>query len=827
MDGAKTIEKTVCYHCGEHCDNPSIKIGEKPFCCEGCKMVFEILNANDLCNFYELEKTPGISLRGKTTSDFAYLDDEEVKERLIDFTDGTISRATFYLPQIHCASCIWLLENLYRLEDGVLASKVNFLKKTAYLTFEENKTSLRKLVETLASIGYKPEINFDQLQKKPGKAVDKSLFYQIGIAGFAFGNIMLLSFPEYLGVYRLDYAKWFGYINLLLALPVLLYCSRSYLRSAWNGIRQGQLNIDVPISIGILALFGRSAFEILSHSGAGYLDSMAGLIFFLLIGKWFQQATYHTLSFERDYKSYFPIAALVKRKEQWRSIPLNKIKIGDTLLLKNQEIIPVDGLLIKGKGNIDYSFVTGESTPIEKKEGEKLYAGGKHLGSSIELAVTRKVEQSYLTQLWNEQTFKEDTSSASQLADQIGKYFTIAILAIASLTLCYWWSVDLNIAFNAFTAVLIIACPCAVALAIPFTYGNVLRLLAKKQFYLKNTQVIERLQAISRLVFDKTGTITNADQQAVRYEGIELSGREKSWVKTLAAQSSHPLSHAIAAHFKDYPILQTDFFEEYPGQGIMGIVEGMKVQMGSATFVKTMQDAPFSKTYQATNILVLDKKTKHLKRAAKGVFIKINGAEKGYFSVRNQYRKGLSKALQQLKKTFDLSLISGDNDLERQRLAILFGNTDSLYFNQTPLQKLNYIKGLQDQSEKVLMLGDGINDAGALKQSDVGIVITENINNFTPASDAILAASQLEQLPQLLQYIQKSKWVVYGAYLLALIYNIIGLSYAVTGTLSPVVAAILMPLSSVTIVVFGVSISTLLMKSVPSLTTGFSKHQSI
>ena len=239
MDELDTIGKAVCYHCGEDCDIQTIRIEQKLFCCEGCKMVFEILNANGLCNFYELEKTPGISLKGKTSHNFAYLGDEEVKEKLIDFTDGTTSRVTFYLPQIHCASCIWLLENLYHLHDGVLASKVNFLKRTLYLTFEEKKTSLRKLVELLASIGYEPTINFEHLQKKPQKVVSKTLLYQIGLAGFAFGNIMLLSFPEYFGMYHSDYAKWFGYINLLLATPVLLYCGRPYLQSAWQGIRQG------------------------------------------------------------------------------------------------------------------------------------------------------------------------------------------------------------------------------------------------------------------------------------------------------------------------------------------------------------------------------------------------------------------------------------------------------------------------------------------------------------------------------------------------------------------------------------------------------------
>ncbi len=791
--GISKLEKT-CFHCGEECLSTKIRLEEKSFCCEGCKMVFEILQDGDLCNYYDLEQQPGISQKGKSNADYDFLKDESIIEKLIDFTDGKTTKVSFYLPQIHCASCLWLLENLYKLSDGILSSRVNFLKKEVYISFETNKKSLQQIVELLASIGYPPEINFSQLNKEARRIVDKSLYYKLGIAGFAFGNIMLFSFPEYLGLQELAFSHLFGYLNILLSIPVLMYCGRDYLKSAWLGLKQRQLNIDVPVSLGMLALFGRSIFEIISQTGVGYLDSLAGLVFFLLIGKWFQQKTYHTISFQRDYKSYFPIAATIKKDDSWTTLPLDKIEIGDTLLIKNQELIPTDSILIKGAGNIDYSFVTGEANLIPKTIADKLYAGGKHIGNSIEVAVRKKVEQSYLTQLWNESAFhKEAESKSSRIANTIGTFFTIIILIVAFATLAFWMNYDWSIAINAFTAVLIIACPCAVALAIPFTYGNLLRILAGKQFYMKNTQVIESIQEVNHIVLDKTGTITNTQFQKVNFKGRKLTRHEQSMIATLANESSHPLSRNIQSFLKNIPLLEIHKFEEHSGQGIQADIEGNFIRLGSSSFVFNSKD-PENASVE------------------KGVFVEINGDVKGCFIFQSQYRKGLLSFIQTLKSKFKLSLLSGDNDAEKQRLQAFFKSSANLHFNQSPKDKLTFIELLQHSDEKVMMIGDGLNDAGALEQSDVGIVITENINNFTPACDVIVAAENFKELPVFFDYIQKSKYVLYGAYALALVYNIVGLSYAVQGVLSPVIAAILMPLSSITIVVFGVGMSSLLAK---------------
>ncbi len=796
-------ETATCFHCSEACKEEHILFDDKSFCCEGCKTVYEILNSNGLCQYYELDENAGISLKGKAQAEYAYLDDPEVVARLINFTDGAKTKVTFYLPQIHCASCIWLLENLYKLSDGVLDSKVNFTKKEIYLTYAEGVTTLRRLVELLDSIGYAPAISLGDLDEDKKPVVDRSFYYKLGVAGFAFGNIMLLSFPEYLGLDKAtesSFFQLFGYLNIALSIPVVVYSGWDYMRSAWLGLTQRNLNIDVPIALGIIVLFGRSVFEIVTHTGAGFLDSLAGLIFFLLVGKWFQQKTYHNISFERDYKSYFPIAANKKTEQGEASVSLDKLAAGDVILIKHKELIPADSILLKGKAEIDYSFVTGEAEPVQVKGGEKIFAGGRQTGGTIEVSLTRKVSQSYLTQLWNNEAFSKTkhNSTASRVANRVGKYFTAVILLIAFSALFYWFPKDSDKAINAFTAVLIIACPCAVALAIPFIFGNVLRILGKNELYLKNTSVIESLAEFNAVVFDKTGTITNRTKSEVMFVGKPLSSNEKALIRAVTSHSSHPLSQQITAWTGENPAdLDVCFneakdWQEIVGKGVQGVVCQKVVKVGSKNFMDVdLQD-------QCPD--------------DKAVYIQINEEIRGYFKIYNQYRSGMQQVIDYFKNIGNIFLLSGDNDRERSALEPVFGQDSQLLFRQQPQDKLDFVKKLQSEGQRVLMIGDGLNDAGALQQSNAGIVITEDTNNFTPACDGILHAGKFELLPQLAAYARKSVYLVYYAYGLAFLYNVVGLSYAVTGIFTPVVAAILMPLSSVTVVLFGLISSNVLAK---------------
>lgn len=784
-------QHTQCYHCSEPLPNTPIAFDDKNFCCEGCRTVYEILNTNGLCQYYNIDETAGISLRGKRKEEYAFLDDPEVLKRLVQFSDGKTTRITLFLPQIHCASCIWLLENLYKLTPGVHTSQVNFLKRELHLVFSEEQTSLRKIAETLASIGYAPAINLGSLEEKNRPVINRSFAYKIGVAGFAFGNIMLLSFPEYLGLNQLTesgFAKYFGLLNILLSLPVIFFSAQDYFRSAYQSLKRAELNIDVPLALGAAVLFLRSVYEILSHTGAGYMDSLAGLIFFLLIGKWFQQRTYHHISFERDYKSYFPISARKKVDQTEQSVALDKLDAGDIIFVRNGELIPADAIILRGEANIDYSFVTGEAEPVRIPAGERVFAGGRQMGGAIELSLSKKVSQSYLTQLWNEDAFnKKQESQASVLANKVSRYFTTAILLVGFVTLFYWLPKNTSLAINAFTAVLIVACPCAGALAVPFTLGNALRILGRYNFFLKNTNAIEAIHRIDTVVVDKTGTITAGQSSRIQFVGETLSATEKQLIAVLSGQSNHPASKLIHSELgkeinEGNNYLISDFQEQI-GLGVAANVAHQQLKLGSRKFMDQHLIDP--------------------KLNGEGVYVQINGEIKGYFVLEHLLRPQAVETLQYLQSLGEVYLLSGDNDREAALLAPVFKARDNMHFRQSPKDKLQFIQELQAKGHRVMMLGDGLNDAGALRQADAGIAITEDTANFTPASDAILSADRFHRLPAYIEYARKSVKLVFGAYSLALLYNIVGLSFAVQGTLSPVVAAILMPLSSITIVIFG------------------------
>ncbi len=811
-NSAQTKEQAAvepqCYHCGLPCDDPSIHLGDKYFCCRGCLVVYELLSENGLCQYYSLNDTPGITpTESGYDVKYAYLDDESILRELLNFTDGKTARATFYVPQMHCSSCIWLLENLHKINSDIISSRVDFLRKEISINFKIEHLTLKKLVELLASLGYEPDFQTDIKSNQSASKQMRSLYLKLGVAGFAFGNIMLLSFPEYLSGGNLDpvFKQFFGFINILLALPVFLYSSSDYFTSAWKALRHKNINIDLPISLGIITLFTRSLWEIFSGNGAGYMDSFVALVFLLLIGRLFQQKTYETLSFDRDYKSFFPISVVKRIGREETSIPLNKLQVGDRIVVRNQELIPADSILISGPAEIDYSFVTGEAYPVHKKTGDLIYAGGRQAGPTIELDVIKPVSQSYLTQLWNNEAFnRRNESRIDTMINRISKYFTLAVISIASLSALYWLPTDVGLALNAFTAVLIIACPCALALASPFTLGNTLRILGRNRLFLKSVRVIEDLAKISTIVFDKTGTLTQ--RQSTRISFIPdtpdqaLSELELKWIASLVRHSSHPLSQQIRQLLAVQDFQTLEYFTEFPGKGIEGKIEGRQIKVGSPEFIGLSR-------------------LKNKDTSSK-VYVSIDDQARGYFQIENQYRPAFSRLITYLKSHYELAVLSGDNDAERTRLASYFPDTN-LKFNQSPQDKLEYIKTRQDRGEHVLMVGDGLNDAGALRQSDVGVTMSEDLNTFSPACDAILDATNFEKLDVYLKYTRKSMKIVIICFGISFLYNLVGLTFAVQGVLSPLVSAILMPLSSISVIVFSTGATHIIAKKLGLIQNSF------
>ena len=780
----------VCYHCGEPCD-ASIFSDQKYFCCEGCKFVFQLLQENGLCNYYELSEKPGIKVKGKFSSQrFAYLENEEVKRKLIRFDDGQQNHVSFYLPQMHCASCIWLLENLHTIDQGVLFSKTNFQRKEIFIVFDPLKISLRKVVELLSFLGYEPYISFKEGEKKTSKKVNRKKIFKIGIAGFCFSNIMMLSFPEYFSsgnIGEADLRIVFNYLNLALSLPVFFYCANEFFISAWKGLQQKWLNIDAPIALAIIVAFSRSVYEIVSGTGPGYLDSMSGIVFFMLIGRWFQDKTYDSFSFDRDYRSYFPLGVTIIKNEKEETATISQLKKGDKILIRQNEMIPADAFITKGEGNIDYSFVSGENTPLFKQKGELVYAGGKQLGAAIEMEVVNTVEQSYITQLWNNDVFTQQKNRDKSFIHPWSRYFTLVLFLIAGAAAVYWSLNDPSKILPAVTASLIVACPCSLLLSATFTFGNMLRHFGKNKFYLKNSSVIEALSKINTIVFDKTGTLTHSSRAIVIYKE-ELSPEEINMVYSLAKESVHPLSRIIKEKLLDkYNLtpLTVNALKEIAGKGIEGRINGTKVKLGSKQFIEENDSDVSASTGE--------------------VFFSVDGIRKAVFRINNQYREGIAEMIRSLSgEKYQLQVISGDNAAEKNNLESIFGKQTTILFQQSPQDKLDFINNYKKQNINagILMMGDGLNDAGALKQADVGVAVSENTSQFTPACDAIIDSKEVHKLHYFIQYAQSGKKVITWSFILSILYNVVGLGFAVQGLLSPLVAAILMPLSSISIVTF-------------------------
>jgi len=790
---------TACYHCGANCKE-TIQVEDKFFCCDGCKMVFKLLDENGLCQYYDLSDMPGLTAKGHFVSEkYNYLDNETIKEQLIQFKIGEQAHVVFYLPQIHCVSCIWLLENLHKINSGIIQSQTHFEKKEIKIVFNPSLISLKQVVQLLAFVGYEPVIHLggnDWLKKKK---VNKKQLYKIGIAGFCFSNIMMLSFPEYLSNDVLELGSLrhlFVYINLLLSLPVLFYSASGFFIAAYTGLRQKWLNIDAPIALAILVTFSRSVYEILSQTGAGYLDSMSGIVFFMLIGRWFQDKSYDSFAFDRDYHSFFPLGVTVLEEGKEVNKALSSLIKGEMVLLRTDEMIPADAVLRTDGALIDYSFITGENAPIALAVGQMVYAGGIQKGRSIQLEVLKPVGQSYITELWNSPVLKTEKNTEKSFVHPWSQYFTIILFLIAIISGIYWSIYDTHKILPAVTAVLIVACPCSLLLTVSFTYGNVLRWLGRGKMYCKNASVIEAMHKIDTIVFDKTGTLTNHDDTHLEYTGTALTVKEMVAVKSVTRESLHPLSKMVTQLLllQVADIIDFQKIENFIGKGTKAQCDDLEIIIGSVSFLKS------------NGIIIKDSIEENIEGSL--VCLAIDGMYRGGFKINHTYRNGIEPMMKDLQaRGYQLHLLSGDHPIEKKYLQQLLGKNIPMLFQQSPADKLSYIEALQKQGHRVMMIGDGLNDAGAIKKSNVGIAVTDQTHLFTPASDAILEGSQIYILNDLMEYAKKAKLIIVLIFILSILYNIIGMYFATSARLSPMVAAILMPISSISIVALSALLS--------------------
>lgn len=821
------LEQKICYHCKNECIEECIIYDNKNFCCSGCQFVYDILKQNSLDDYYKIDGQTQYKPVSSNKGDYSFLGDNKILEKLILFRNDTKVQVKLRLPDIHCASCLWLLENLPDFFEGVTSVSVNFLEKEALVTYNENLTDLIKISNFLTSIGYPPNFNLSDVEENRS-LFDKNkelrfLYIKVGIAFFCSGNVMMLAFPEYFsgGNYTFLLKDFINYLNLLFIIPIT-YAGFDYYKSAFNGLKYRYINIDFPIALGLLSLLLRSLFEILTGSGSGYVDSLGGFTFFLLVGKLFQIKTYSNIKFDRDFRSYFPLSVIKIHKGKKHSIPVSQIHNSDELFIRNGEIIPTDSILLSQSASVDYSFVTGEAETVTIEQGQKIYAGGKLIGVAVHLMAEKEYNQSYLTELWNvNQEKKELKQNLSKISEAVGKRFTILISLLSVLGFLYWVGQSPAIAFNVFTSVLVVACPCAIAVSLPFSFGSTLRILGRNGCYVKNNESVEKIEHIDTIILDKTGTLTEIENSTVSFTFLnnleqspsetqtfkELSELDLLVIKNITANSIHPLSKLIFDYVNTLSPkneeITFEFFQELQGKGLLATYNNVEYKIGSQKWLTNFSGKTSEEFGKEENKFSADK----------GVFFSKNNVIIGKFVVNSKFREGIADLLHKLTQKYQVVILSGDTDKDKNEIDNLTGGLISsgkieALFEFTPDKKADYIEGLNVMGKKTMMLGDGLNDSMALNSAYLGVAITEKNSSFTPGADIILLADKLSNFDKILYLSSKTKLTIYMSFALSFIYNSIGLFFGLQGKLTPLIAAIIMPLSSITVVLFNVALIT-------------------
>lgn len=752
------------------------------FCCRGCASVFRLLAETGLGGFYACDIAPGVSQRhmaSRGTARFAALDDPAVRARLLEFDDGAMAAVTFHVPDIHCASCLWLIERLWRLDTGIVRTDADLVRRTVHVWFRPERISLRGVAERLAAIGYEPVIT-DEARSLGMPPARRRLVLKLAVAGFAFGNIMLFSIPRYANGVPLEggFQRLFDLLNIALAIPVLLFSASEFFSSSWRALRAGRITLDVPVALGLAVMFGRSVADITAGRGEGFMDSFTGLVFFLLIGRLLQHKAFDRIAFDRSFRSFLPLSVLVETGEGLTPTPLSNVRQGDRIVVRPHEIVPADAVCLEQEGAVDYAFVTGESEPVAVRKGDIVRAGGRAARRSLRLSVMHGVSQSRLADLWNNPAFaKEKRRWLSGVTDTFGAVFTASAVAIATIGAIAWWP-DARMSMQVATAVLIIACPCAITLAAPITLGTAMELLGRRGLFLKHGSVALDLGRADTVAFDKTGTLTTA-AGGFTAEADGLTEDEWRLARRLAAESVHPVSRAIAAVPASGAVGDC---VEIAGAGLRGTVDGRLVVIGSPRFVEAEIGMPSAD-------------------ARGGTAVAIDGRLRGWVRLRTPERQGIEHAVRDLAGTHDVWLISGDRRDQAPRWRSLF--RERMWFRLSPEEKLAHVVSRQSAGARVLMVGDGLNDAAALAAADVGIAVSDETACVVPACDAVIRGDRLIELPAFIRFARRARQVVIACFVVSMVYNAAGMWLALSGLLTPLATAILMPVSSLTILALG------------------------
>ncbi len=785
----------ICLHCEK-----ILEQNQKDFCCKGCQTAYEIIKENNFDFYYtsRIINSKELSLKPDTNNEFdilEFISTNQEKQFQIDLI----------VQGLHCGACVWLIENLLKKQKNVIDARVNLSQKILRIKWIGTKENGNELVKLITKIGYKLLPADQEFLKKIETNFDNKIFKALAVAGFGAGNIMLFSFALWFDV-NLEIngstRKLLHLLSSIIALPVLIYSGRIFFISAFNSLKARLPNMDVPISI---AIFLASIVSLLQTFRGGqnvYFDSAVMLVFFLLIGRYLDfKARKKAFNVASEFSMLQAGFGRVEINNKIRILPIKELQEEMILIVAVGEKIACDGIVIDGQSAIDNSLISGESAPERVQKNSLIYGGSINLGSPLKVKITKSAKNGVLSQIIDLINNIENKKNIYiRIADQFSKYYTPIIHILALITFAIWyfyfhsnWEVAL---MNA-TAVLIITCPCALALAIPIAQTIAISNFLKQGIVMKNGESLEKINNIEYVVFDKTGSIT-AGKPILKniYEiknnvAQELSYKEKEFYLKIATSmakfSKHPISQALCNSFDGE--LENVNVTEISGKGLEAIFLEKKVRLGSASFCEIDNENYhfLIKNFQSQSVANL---TCHMKFDDKNIIFTFHDELKSDAKIVVDFLKKINKKV---------ILLSGDVESEVRRIAEIVG-IEEFYWQKNPLEKAQILQKICAKNMNFMMIGDGLNDAPSLALSHVSLSFSKAVDISQNIADIVINSSKLKAIITIFSYSKSTLKIMKQNLILALIYNILALPFAMAGYVVPLVAAIAMSSSSILVV---------------------------
>lgn len=808
----------VCFHCSLPVSEQEDVVAEiegepQHFCCTGCKAVCEAIYAAGLDGFYQ--RTPeGACLAPppEIPKELALYDLDDVQEEFVGDL-GEEREIHLLIEGIHCAACVWLIEHTLNAISGVTSAQVNLSGKRLHIKWHNSAIALSQIIQRLGQIGYAavpydPEVAEGALKKQ-----NRHLLYRMAFAAFGMMNLLWISIALYSGANEGEFRTLFHWIGFALATPVLLYSGYPFYRGAWSGLRNLHLGMDLPIAIGASITYLYSVYVTVTGSLVGevYYDTVVNFLFVILVGRYLEaMSKRQAVAATQRLLDLQPRVATRIEEDNEKIVPIRAIRIDDRVLVKPGERIPVDGMIVEGRSAVDEAMLTGESQVVTKTIDDSVSAGTINGHGVLQVRVTGSLRNTALGRIISLVEEAQGSKAPIQcLADQIVPWFVAVTLALATVTFLYWLGSSFEVALLAATSVLIITCPCAFGLATPMSIAVASGLGAKYGILVKNGQVLETLSSINHVIFDKTGTLTEGGMSVV---GVYVD--EDQWtldpesppspfitelMQKLAAverNSEHPVALAVGQwtddfmHVKDH--LHATEFNYQPGLGVAAMVDGGLLQAGNTALMTNQDIAPSEQLEQIAK-----------KLDAQGVgsfFVAINGHQIGLIAVEDRIRDEAEALIGALKSEgLQLTLLSGDRRQAAEAIAKRLGGMDVIA-EVLPEEKDQVVRRLQDQGQRVAMVGDGVNDAPALVRADVGIAMGSGTDVSIASADIVLMSSELEKVRLAIGLSRRTLLTIRQNIGISITYNIIMVPLAMASIVTPLVAAISMPLSSLAVI---------------------------